>query len=118
MIFEQSFDLPEDIDLESVRVRFRFIADDNVTIMLNGQAVAGPYTFESDPNDLKRWRTFTPVMVDSGFKTGRNVIAFHVTNALRSPMGLRVEFDSVSAQRRFTITHSSRSGSDPADGQP
>ena len=104
LVFEQAFNLPQDIDPASVRLAFRYIADDSLTVLLNDQPVTDRLVSDRKIRDPQRWREFTEVTLDKGFKPGRNVISMQVTNHdSTTAIGLRAEFGTLSGEREIKI---------------
>lgn len=87
-VYETTMNVPDSVDLSSVRLSGQFIADDQlVAIRINRQDVVG--SFPTDPSFQK----FQKFEVVHGWRHGRNTIRFVVRNTSEapSPMGLRVE---------------------------
>lgn len=104
LVFEQAFNLPQDIDPASVRLAFRYIVDDSLTVLLNGQPVTGHLVSDLRVLDPQRWLKFTEVTLDKGFKPGRNVISVQAMNHdTMTAIGLRAEFGTLSGEREIKI---------------
>lgn len=83
-VYMTSFTLPTGFTLASLTGQWA--TDNNATMQLNGNTVAGPTTDVS-------FLSFTPFLISSGFVTGTNTLTFLVNNvsAAANPTGLRVE---------------------------
>ncbi|MES2263499.1 MAG: PEP-CTERM sorting domain-containing protein [Pseudomonadota bacterium] len=90
--YQLQFDLSR-YDASSAIFTGRYAADNDATVYLNGQQIAGGSNFS-------RWTGFS---ADDGFLDGLNTLEFVVTNFQQrdgNPTGLRVEFVSSDATLR------------------
>jgi len=76
--YATQFNLDETVDLESLRLEIRFLADNYViAIRLNGQAIDTP-----EPQSYERYDTLTQALASEGFVQGINHLEIDVSNLL------------------------------------
>jgi hypothetical protein len=87
--FRTTFNVPSNVNPQSIIIRGKWNADDTATVYLNGQAISVLYRPLPFEHGVLR--------IDRGFQAGLNQLDFVVTNSNRSPVGLMVIIDSVTA---------------------
>lgn len=95
--FQSRFTIPEGVDLASVELSGRFIADNLIdALLINGVQLAGPYpppiqtANVKDPRQFRTWQDLDIRNLDQALRHGENTIELVLQNGL-GHAGMRVE---------------------------